>query len=242
MANLMDKMKWFLYKRKEDLVMRYGIATGKIMAYDKETIERLRKVYYGGIAASVVVLCNDMCQGHCYDRGLLITLGFGDDDFQLVDADIDGITLNPTYVDEYNHGENDEHYGNHCFAERTTKDGKTWVYDTTMGLVFDKKLYYYLQRPKITKINSKQDTLDYIEYKEIANADISRDKYASHLILPNIERIAKHTDNFYKDALLKEIELFKQDIDYESVCREIKEDMERHGLRYHEDPFAIELK
>ena len=232
MASVIDKIKWNLYKKKHHAVIKYGLMTGKVRPYDQETIERLRKVYYGGIAASVVVLCNDMCQGHCYDRGLLITLGFGDDDFQLVDADIDGITLNPDYVDEYRHGEDDEHYGNHCFAERKMSDGKTWVYDTTRGLMFEKNLYYFLERPKITKINSKQATLDFIDYQDIANADISKDKYASHLILPNIELIAKNTKHFYKDALLKEIEQYKQDIDYEAICREIKEDMEAHGLEY----------
>ena len=238
MASLIDQLKWKKYKKKKDLVFIYGLATGKIKPYDNETLERLRKVYYGGVSASVIILCDKLCEHRCYDRGLLITFGFGDDDFQLVDADIDGITLNPKYIDQYNHGKEDEHYGNHCFAERKTRDGKTWVYDTTLGLVFEKSLYYFLENPKITKINSKQETLDFIEYKEIANADISKDKYAVHLILPNIEKIANNSNDFYKDDLLREIELYKQDIDYKSVCNEIKEGMQKHGIRFSEDYFA----
>ena len=232
MVTNMDKIRWFLHRQKRKAVFRYGFATGKIRPYEMSTIEKLRDVYYGGIAASVLLLDNRLCQGHCYDRALLMSMVFGDDNFRLVDADIDGITLNPIYVDDRRH---DPHYGNHCFVERDTSDGKTWVYDTTAGLVFDKDLYYYLENPKITKINDKEATQNFVEYKDIKNAEISRDRYAAFITLPLIEEGIKKDDHFYKGPLLREIELYKKAIDYEGLVREIRSDMGRRKYEPSDD-------
>jgi len=227
MATKLDEIKWELYKKKKSILFSYGISKGLIHSYEKQLIENLRHVYYGGVPASIILLCKSICGGYCYDRALLVTLGFGDDDFQLVDADIDGINLNPMYIDT---SCGDEHYGNHCFAERTKKDGTTWVYDTSLGLVIEKNLYYKIERPKITKINSKQATLDYCEYKDIKNARIENDKYMLPLILPNIEHAANKEIEFYSQFLREEIKRFKQEIDYDGICREINEDMKRKRL------------
>lgn len=234
-ATKLDNLRWELYRKKYSILFDYGIKTGRIHSYEKELIENLRQVYYGGVPGSIILLCDRMCNGFCYDRGLLVTFGFGDDDFQLVDADIDGIRLRPDYVSEYREelqkGTANEHYGNHCFAERRKKDGTEWVYDTSKGLVFEKKLYYMMERPRITKLNSKQATLDYCEYQDIKNADIERDKYALPLILPTYVALAEQGQQFYTEALKNEIALFKQTIDYDGICQEINEDMRRSGLR-----------
>ena len=232
MVTKLDKLKWFMYRQKRKAVFRYGFATGKIHPYELSTIEKLRDVYYGGISASVLLLYNRLCQGHCYDRALLMSMAFDDDEFRLVDADIDGITLNPRYVDDRRY---DEHYGNHCFLERVTKDGKVWVYDTTEGLVFDKDLYYYLENPKITKINDKKTTQEFVEYRDIKNAEISRDKYAAFITLPLIEDGAKNNNHFYSEALLREIEIYKTNIDYNGLVREIREDMGRRKYEPSDD-------
>ena len=232
MATVMDKLKWEMYRKKKRAIIKYGLKTGKVRPYDKETIERLRSVYYGGIAASVILLSNINCQGRCYDRALLITMGFGDDDFKLVDADVDGITLNPEYIDRFSRGKLDKHYGNHCFAERTRQDGTTWVYDTTMGLMMEKSLYYLLERPKITKVNSREDTINFIEYQDIMKSDISKDRYAAHIILPQFESVIKQTNHFNNQALYEEIELYKKAIDYDGLCREIAEDKKAQKAFY----------
>lgn len=226
MATVLDKMKWNLYQAKRSLLFAYGIKHGLIHPYEKELIENLRNVYYGGVPASIMLLCDELCAGRCYDRGLLVTFGFGDDDFQLVDADIDGITLNPKYVDS-----GFEHYGNHCFAERTDKNGTTWVYDTTVGMVYEKNLYYMIERPQITKINSEEDTLAFCDYKDIKNADIERDKYVLPLILPTIESIAESSKDYYAKNLREEITRFKKEIDYDGICEERYQDMKRLGIR-----------
>lgn len=235
MATKLDKLRWSIYKKKKDLLFYYGIFNGLIHSYEEELLANLRHVYYGGVPASIILLCDKFCNGRCYDRGLLITLGFGDDDFKLVDADIDGIGLNPKLIDKYNEaiakGYTWNHPANHCFAERAKKDGSVWVYDTSMGLVFEKNLYYRMENPKITKINDREATENYCEYQDIKNANFDQDKYILPMILPTIERLADTEKQLYREKLKKEILRFKEEINYEGICDEIHEDMISKGIK-----------
>lgn len=231
MATKDELLEWEQHKKNYNKLFDYGVKHGLIHSYDNQLIENLRHIYYGGLPASILLLHGRLSNGHCYDRGTLITLGFGDDDFQVVDADIDSLKLNPKYIDEYRHNKCSEHYSNHCFAERTMADGKVWVYDTSVGLVFEKSLYYKMQNPKITKINNRLTTLKFLYYDFQQNSDIERDKYALPLILPNIEACMLPTQPFYLEQLKHEIEILKREIGYDSVCKEIEEDMKRKGFK-----------
>ena len=51
--------------------------------YDKTLIERLRNIYDGGIPLSILLLVDKMCNGFCYERALLPTLGLTDKDFRV---------------------------------------------------------------------------------------------------------------------------------------------------------------
>ncbi len=218
MATKLKEMKWKLHKKRYDELFNYGVKHGLIGAYDKKLIENLSHIYYGELPASILLLNGKLSNGHCYDRGTLVILGFGDDDFQVVDADIDSLRLNPQYIDEYRSGNRSEHFANHCFAERTLKDGTKLVYGTSVGLVFEKSLYYKLENPKITKINDKETTLKFLYYDFQQDSDIERDKYALPLILPNIENCLVPTQPFYLEQL-------KQEIDYDDIYKEIHADM-----------------
>lgn len=74
-----------------------------------------------------------------------------DEDIQLVYATIDGIRLNPKLEQD------NPMYADCCFLEQTTKDGRHIIYDTSMGLVIDKSLYWLLEHPKVRKINFKAE-------------------------------------------------------------------------------------
>lgn len=184
------------------------------------------------------MLCNKACNGFCFDRGIYITFGFGEDDFQVVTANIDSLKLNPQYVEE-NKKDNNPNYAVHRFAERTKKDGTTWVYDTSLGLAFEKNLYYEMQNPDIKNVMNKEATINHGEYKEIKNANIEKEKYASPLLIPIYEyqtkkhAVYKVTHSIavdYTEELKKEIELFKKEIDYDSICEEVENDMKSMGL------------
>ncbi len=183
------------------------------------------------------MLVPKLCDGHCYDRVLLLTHAFKEDQFQLVDVNINTIRLNPNIIDKSRNistGELGKNYANHCFVEKKEADGSIWVYDTTARLVIEKELYYQMEEPEITKINSKQATEDYFEYIETEQADIERDKYASIIVIPNIEATITDQDP-YREMLKREIEIFKEKIGYDALCKEVEEDMKRVGIADDED-------
>ena len=230
MATRVEELKWKLHRKKYNILFYYGIKNGLIQSYDKELMSNLRHIYYGGIPATILLLHAYLSNGHCYDRGTLVSLGFGEDDFQVVDADIDSLRLNPTYIDEYRAGKTSEHYGDHCFAERTRPDGTTWVYDTSLGLVIEKGLYYKMENPKVRIVNNKQRTLEFLDVDFVRDMDIERDKYALPLILPNIESNLVAIQPFYQEQLKQEISILKQELGYDDICKEIHDDMLAKGF------------
>jgi len=218
-ARILDKLKWNLYLAKKDYLYDYGFDNGFIRTYDEELIENLRNIYYGGIPASIMLLCHEVCDGDCYNMALLMSCGFGDDDFQLVDAKINGIILNPEMIDNYSkYPEKYQNPGVHRFVERTMKDGSVLVYDTSEGFIFEKNLFYKLENPKITNIIDKKEILNYLEY----NNQNKSDDNSLLLKLSEIEEAAKKQADIYKDLLLKEIDLFKKELSLSSNNKLIK--------------------
>ncbi len=230
MITELEERKWQQHKKKHKELFNYGIKNGLIGAYDKKLIENLRHIYYGGLSISILLLHRNYSNGYCYDVAPLVTLGFGDDDFQVVDADIDTLRLNPKYIEEYRAGKESKHFANHRFAERILKDGTTLIYDTSYGLVFEKNLYYKLENPMITKVEDKKTTLETLYYRLEQDSDIQRDKYALPLLLPNIENDLVPIQPFYLEQLKQEIATLKQEVNYDDICKKMHDDMKAKGL------------
>lgn len=228
MATKIQKMKWNLYQEKQRLLTNWGIITGHIRMYDKALIERLRNIYDGGIPLSILLLVDKMCNGFCYERALLLTLGLADENFRVIDATIDGIALNPDYIDESSQ-EKSESFGEHRFVEVKSKDGKTYIYDTSAHLIYEKWLYQLIEKPRINKIITKEELIPFHKYHFESQGN--NDKYALPLILPMIESYAQTTTHFNRKTLVEEIELFKQTIGYDQICQEVHEDMKRRGFK-----------
>lgn len=231
-ATKLQKMKWDLHEKKYKMLLIWGLKNGFIAPYDDELIEKLRKVYYGGIPASIILLSNGMTNGHCYDRALLMSRAFLDDegDVRLLYASIDSLRFKASCAGK------DPSYADHCIVERTTADGRKLIYDTSCGFVYDKELYWLMERPKVRHSNGKEQIREFIEVEEDwYPEDIDRDKYASALILPMIEMTFGRPTEMYTldgiELLQREIEHYKKVIDYDGVCQEIDEDMKRMGIR-----------
>lgn len=232
MATRLQKMKWDLHSYKQKALLIWGLKNGLITPYDDQLIEKLRKVYYGGIPASVILLSNGMTNGHCYDRALLMSRAFLDDedDVQLLYADIDSLKLNPQYISD------SPLYADHCIVERITKDGRHLIYDTSAGFVYDKKLYWLMEHPKVRKINNKESIIKFInEDEDFHPEDVERDKYIAPLVLPMIEKTFGRPTEMYSllgiELLQREIEHYKKAINYDGVVEEIDQDMKRLGIR-----------
>ena len=232
MATRIQKTKWDLHSYKQKVLLIWGLKNGLIRPYDDQLIEKLRKVYYGGIPASVILLSDGMTNGHCYDRALLMSRVFLDDedDVQLLYADIDSLKLNPKFISD------SPLYADHCIVERITKDGKHLIYDTSAGFVYDKKLYWLMEHPKVRKINNKESIIKFInEDEDFHPEDVERDKYIAPLVLPMIEKTFGRPNEMYSllgiELLQREIEHYKKTINYDGVVEEISQDMKRLGIR-----------
>lgn len=233
MPTKLQEMKWNLHNYKSRQLLLWGLKNGYIAPYDDELIEKLRNIYYGGIPASILLLSNGMSNGHCYDRALLMSRAFLDeeDDVQLVYATIDSLKLNPQFSSN-----DDPLYADHCIVERITKNGQHLIYDTSVGFVYDKKLYWLIEHPKIREINKKNSIIEFVKsYEYYHSEDIERDKYAAPLILPMIEKTYGRPTEMYShlgiELLQREIEHFKKVINYDDVCKEIGDDMKRLGMK-----------
>lgn len=232
MATKIQKMKWELHSYKQKQLLIWGLKNGLIKPYDDDLIEKLRTIYYGGVPASVILLSNGMTNGHCYDRALLMSRAFleNEEDVQLLYATIDSLKLNPEFICD------EPLYADHCIVERITKNGKHLIYDTSAGFIYDKKLYWIMEHPKIRKINNKESIKKFIENdEEPYSEDIERDKYIAPLILPMIEMTYGRPTEMYSqlgiELLQREIEHYKKVIDYDTVVDEIDQDMKRLGLK-----------
>lgn len=230
---MINDLKAKLYWKKYDMLLKFGIKHRMVGEYSDSFLEKLRNVYYGGIPASIILLNPAMCRGKCYDRAILAATGLRDMDYRVVHANIDSIKYNDNtmYIIESlqkDGKEIDELYFNHCYLE-FEQNGLTWVLDTTDGLIYEKHLYYLMNRPKVTCIRTKEETLSFPDYIDIVEADINTDKYIVPTLLPIIEADIEKL-SLYKEQAKKEIELFKKKIKYDELCSEIKEDKRKHGI------------
>lgn len=222
MATKIQKMKWDLHCKKEKMLLIWGLKKGLIRLYNDELIEKLRKVYYGGIPASIILLSNCLSNGHCYDRALLMSRAFleDEDDIKLLYATIDSLKLNPKFICD------DPLYADHCIVERTTKDGRHLIYDTTSGFVYDKSIYWMIENPKIRHINSKQSIKKFIKNDEnIYPEDVENAKYAFPAILSMLEKTYGKPGEMYSaegiELLQREIEHYKSIINYDEMIKGI---------------------
>lgn len=212
MENTQERKKWEQHQLKQHKIFKEGILNNKIIPYDLNLIQRLRTVYFENIPASIWLLCGAKCDHCCYDLAILITLGFGDDDFLLIDANVDSIALNPSIVGEISKNKQQNiNYANHRIALRKCIDGSLWVYDTSRGLVFDRQLYFELENPQVTAVIKKQDVLDASAYKALKNTTIDIEE--AYKNLEEFEQFAQD-ETLYKSELKTEIELFKIHLEY----------------------------
>lgn len=217
MVKFTQDINWKLYEYRNKKRLVWGLKHRKIMLYPNELIEKLRNIYYGGVPASIVLLSNGMSNGFCYDRALLMSRAFLDDDVdvKLVYASVDSLSKNPIYKS------GDDLAYDHCFVE-IMKDNKEYVIDTSSGLIYDKKTYYSMEHPKIRHVNTKEDIIKFVYEDDVFHPeDLENDKYAMPAILPFIEMTYGKQNELYSmlgiEMLQEEIKLFKDKINYDEV-------------------------
>lgn len=232
MATELQKQEWNSWKKSYNDKIIFGLENKKVFPYSDKLIEKLRTIYYGGLPASIILLNKGLTNGFCYDRALLMSRAFIDDDtidINLLYASVNSLRLNPEYIDD-----NEPMSFDHCIVEIKDEE-HDFIIDTTIGFIFDKDYYFKLENPVIRKINTKQSIIDFLNEDEIFEPeDLERDKYASILTIPNIESTYGRPGEMYSkeglEYLQKEIALFKEKIKYDELVREVEEEMEDIGF------------
>ena len=160
---------WELYNINFRSLMAQGKILERIETFDSEIFKKIRNLYYNNIPAVVLLLENDFVQGKCFERSKLLAYALRSESCEIVTAKIDGLKYNPEYIKAYEAGQVDDNYATHCYVRRKEKDGKTWVYDTSMGLKLEESLYNMMQHPEIISIEKapkKPQSTGLREYNE----------------------------------------------------------------------------
>ena len=230
---MLDSLNWKLYNLKKRMMLVWGLKHNYVRLYDEELIEKLRNIYFGGVPASIILLSDSLCNGYCYDRALLLSKAFLDDedDVNLLYMSVDSLKLNPLLK---NMRKDDPLYSDHCVVERTTSNGKKLIYDTSSGFIYDKNYYFFMQNPKIRAINTKDKIKEYVELEKNYHPDnMENDKYLLPMILPMIENVYQNNNEIYSivELLQREVDIFKKKINYDEICMEVKNDINKKRVR-----------
>lgn len=201
-------------------LIEFGLKHKLVYPYSDWLFDRLRPFNVAGFPASIMLLIQELNNGHCYDRAMLMQLAFAD--ARVVHADINSLR----YVADYENGETAEH----AFVEtKAFGRGKTWVVDTSMGLIYDKRFYYLIEQPTINRVIEKSMCMEHPDIKDILAGDFEQNKYVLTLTMPSIEKIVENSNWIatlvYREKILKELEIFKKAINYEDLVREVEEDV-----------------
>ena len=234
MIQKLVELRWGIYDWLRRKLIIWGLRHGYAWPYGEALLEKLRTIYYGGVPASILLLCNGMSNGHCYDRATLMARAFLDEDgdVRLIYASVASLRWNPLYADYIR---DDASMSEHCFVEITETDGRKLILDTSSSFIWDKRLYWLMERPSVRMTRSKSEIKEFVEADDYYDPeDLEISKYWMPLILPMIELTYGRNTEMYSqpgiEMLQREVELYKETIDYDSVCREVNEDMRARGF------------
>jgi len=144
-------LKKLLYTRRYNKLFQKGLKENKIIYFEPEIFEKLKEFQYAGFPLNILIGSIRLSNGKCYDRSMALTFIF--DDCMLVNGNLS----------KYANIIDDEEF-DHSWVEYND-----FVYDTSWGMKFDKKLYYELMGVEINKSQTTAQMMQdewYVEQKE----------------------------------------------------------------------------
>lgn len=211
-----DEIVFNFYKKFLEISTIVGFMAGKIKPYDQEVIKNLGNYYYGDVPLNIrLLLPTELCDGFCYDCATLIANGMPEDvDYNLLYGPCKSIELNPN-----NHC-TEPYDAEHCVLEIIDENGKKWIYDTSLGLVFKEHYYKFIHGFKPTRKRTKEEIIDF-NSAQITEKITS----AAIILLLPLEPIIKHYEGLYKRELSNAVRDWITDLItlYPEVKERIKE-------------------
>lgn len=217
----MSGLKDMLYKTKRRIMLEKAWNKGLIKPFDEEVYKMLSKVYVACLPLSIQLKYYKPDKGDfgdCYARSTYLTTGF--DNAVLVRG------IRKDMEQAYGAGN-----GGHGWVENDE-----WVYDPTSLLMYRKDIYYEAYGVSDVTSYSKEVYSKSKLYQGIINTSIDDFKPGGDkrtdliMIIPFTERIAQlKKDNGFIEELNKFLE--EIEYDYESIIKELQEDMTKLNRR-----------
>ncbi len=199
--SFIDKLKYKFYQIKQILALKFGSRLKFVEGYNKAMIEGMREVTFCDIPASIWLFSNRLADGNCFINSLLMTQLFLDKDVdvKLVNATINGTKLQSDKV------EDDKHW----FLE-VCSGGKEYVIDVAKaGIIYDKRLYWLVEKPQISEIWGKEAIRYFINSEEFKNREKEeKEKISIPDLLGTILEDCAKGKEIFDDILKEEINIF----------------------------------
>jgi len=213
----MEKIKIEELEQKHREWLKKGFTENKVFVFPDALFDNLRPYNFGGIPVSILLFITEMNNGHCYDRAKLMQLAF--ENCRMIYADIESLRLRYSQKEaEHAYIETEEFGG-----------GKTWVVDTSTGLIYEKTYFDEFEKPKVNYVFKKEECMQNKEIQEILASDFEKDKWTLVTTLPFIEAGIKHSNNLgtvlYREKLQEEIAKLKEVINFDAMQKEVEDDM-----------------
>ena len=205
--------QWELYKINFKSYMSSGKLLEKIKPFDEEIITNLRDLYYNSMPAVVLLLGKDFAQENCHTRAKLLAYAFKDDNYEVITANVDGLKYNPEYVTGYLSGKLKSNYKEHSYVRRLEKDGKYWIYDTSLGLKIEEDLYNAMQNPEILSVSRKEIDLRLLGLKHYNKNKIIERSYFIKDTIDAVKETVEPVREEYRDILNSELRRIENIID-----------------------------
>lgn len=204
MATKDEIIRWEEFNNRYYELLLSGAEKGLVLPYTDDFFDKIRNYYYGGLSIPVLLLHKNMVNGYCYDRAPLVTLGFKDNNYNVLYGDIDSIRLNPNYIGS------DDDYADHCIVE-VEDDGIKWIIDTSIGLIFEKELYKKLENPRIRLIRNKEETKKFVDSQ--VSTTLEDDAFYASISLDCLKENLIPIQDMYMDDLKREVLFLQKKID-----------------------------
>lgn len=230
--------RWKKWRKKEYKIMVEGLKNGTIRTYNEDEIIKGRDIFYKGLPASVTLLSYHLCNGRCIEMSVLASRLFINDentkDLKIIISDVDSLRLNPALMSR------GKDYAKHYVLYRETNDGEKLIYDTTEGLAFKPDIWYKLESPTDMYMVSKEDLIKIDENTKNEKPELIKvDPLQASIILPDIEQHYKDYEEQYSwegvELLQREVELFKERINYDNFCQNNFTEIYRLRLKHKQD-------
>lgn len=215
--------------QKRELRLFHMQYDGRCWRYGSKLIEALREVYWGGMPGSVLLLSRQTSGRYGIDmpllmvRGLLM-MGVHFRSISLVRASTTSTRILRRYWPEVAEQVGRWNY----LVERQMPNGEVLVYDTSLGLAFNSRVYRWLERPRHKTVIRGEKLVHFILDLQPQKGDCDPAQAVNYRemaegVLAEIAAGYKELDEWYTSLglLQREVQLYRERVGLEEQSAEI---------------------